>query len=276
MTELSAERARNFADEMDVIEDAIAGENIKKAALIDAMRGAFKDAKFVGPEITLEVAKLRGAISRRRLMRTDEKKARKASEKAEGIDIYFDVITALPRVHTQGTPKLALVQTEVQTPHDADGVIIEQADGADVVGLAEQLHRHAAAGNTDALTVIAAAKYGPDVMRAVAAGILERDEQNPEPGAGVESMGNGARSETAETMPEPNPGNAAGRTAEDRLDRAEGASPSHAKTPAQAVPGKIVEPFIPDPAFPRVRNIGPEPEMPAFLKRATTDQVGRA
>lgn len=101
MNILPSDRARNFADEMDVIEDAIASENLKKSALLDAMRAALKQSGFVGPEIPLELAKLRGAIARRRMERVDPAKAAKAAEKAEGTEIYFDAITEVPHVRTR-------------------------------------------------------------------------------------------------------------------------------------------------------------------------------
>lgn len=100
MSRLDPERSRHLADEMDQIEDVIASQNVKKAGLLDTMREALKAAGFEGSEVAVELAKLRGAIKRRRAERTNPEKAAKDAEKAEGIEIYFDDITG-PRVRAR-------------------------------------------------------------------------------------------------------------------------------------------------------------------------------
>jgi hypothetical protein len=255
MIHLSESQTLEFAKLLEEYEDDIADINTKKAATLDDIRHALRGLGLKGSDLSLELGRLRDAAADHRLMRVNKKKYDQKVEKREGSDFYLFLLTKKSsRTHE------ADFSAPAHTPHDADtGEIIEQ--NATRPGAAEIIPQ---------LPVSRVNR--PEGDRASEPGTDEacRSEvkalaPNPEPGAGVESMGNGARENPAETMPEPNLGHAAGRSAEDGPVSAEGGSPSHAEN-LEAIPSRLAdEPFVPTGV-----------EIPAFLKRATTDQVGRA
>lgn len=177
MTILSAEQAAHFEKLLNeyeqMREDAQAGLKETVGDLREKL-----GTLVAKDDLAAELSGFREAVKRRRDRDKKPEKVAKAEAKSDVADAYELLLENAPHKNT----------TRTQRPTREQG-----SDTTDLPGLAERLHRLAAQGDTDALQVIAAAKYGPDVMRAVAAGILERDgsatDFDPETGVITESSG---------------------------------------------------------------------------------------
>lgn len=294
MNYLSDDRVAEIAEIIEAYETQQRDISDGRKDTWDSVRDELRAMGIKGAELAAYVANLRAGIAKHWLMTNDRSKLDRKEAVIDGADEICTIIEnashGRTRVHTRGKADLAPVQTEVQTPHDpATGEIIETIHMA---GLAAGLVKLADAGDTDAQAVIAAAKAGPDVMRATAAAILDR-----EAGATNESCGSaeGSAVQTESTlagqavMPSPAAGaaeqgttvcaeNDSGRRVVSQPVVEPGPQDTKAPSPSViAVPGKIVEPVEAIPSL-----LADEPFIPVGVpipdqfKRATTDQVGRA
>lgn len=259
MIHLSESQAREFAAILEEYEDDIADINVKKAATLDDIRKALRDAGLKGSDLAEDLGKFRDAVAEHRLMRVNKAKHDKKLQKREGSDFYLFLLTKKAS-RTHEAEFLAPENSQVQTPHDADtGEIIETelpakasvavADATQAGERAEPVNEPKVDDQADRAERAEGGSPSPIIEIADTA-----DETSlPEKGADHEQRRVTPTNETQKQA----------------ID-----TPS--SVPVSTVTGKTSETFQPDPSNKWIKNIGPEPEMPAFLKRATTDQVGRA
>lgn len=255
MTVLSSEQRDHFEKLLNEYEQMREDAQQGMKAVVGDLREKL-GALVAKEDLADELAGFRLYVKRRYAKANHPEKVAKADAKSEIADAYEfqasqgQVYTT--RTHSAGRANLDLVQTEVVTPRDpSTGEIIEHTNAA----------ASGAPSNRPGTDVAAPESCGTAEgsgaqTESTLAGMAE-----PSPAAGAAEQGttvcaesDGKQAVTSQPVVEPGPQDTH-------------AKPSRASTTVA---------FIPDPSLPRVKNVGHVDDIPAFLKRANSGQVGRA